>query len=583
MKKLTTSFFLLFAAFWVVAQLPANYYLSAEGKSGKELKTALHLTIKVGTRASYGSGTWTGFEKSDLHPDGYVWDMYSLEKRYFPGGGSAPGGMNIEHSVAKSWWGGSNNDAYKDMYHLNPSDQRANSARGSYPPGINNGSTFNNGSIKVGKNTYGTEYTGASFEPLDEYKGDFARAYMYMFTCYENFSWTGTSAPTMIVANETWPMLKPWAKNMLLEWHRKDPVSTKERNRMAAIYKIQNNRNPYIDYPELVEFIWGSSTTQAWYPGADPGTEPDPEEKEPFTVLPATNIGYNGFTANWTAAEKASAYQIHVFRVEETGTQVPVTLLDVNFASGVPSSWTTEGYSTDTEVKGSLRLASSSNPGILTTDEIDLSGENYTLTVRARQYSNDTGALLTASIDGTVVAEWNTEKDNKYYTVKLPAATETSTLKLSAAKSRRVYVDEIKIAGTTTGAVTIPVNGFPLTLSNVLNYTISGLEPSSTYYYTITPIGSSQGTSSPVPVETLFLSQTDNAAINPISTTLSAEGIQVQLDGGKYQVQLIDLTGKMVYSSSLATGTLRVPISSKGIFLLRVFNETFNATQKLIF
>jgi endonuclease I len=128
--------------------------------------------------------------------------------------------MNIEHSVAKSWWGGTNNNAYKDLYHLNPSDATANSARSNYPLGINNGSKFDNGSIKVGNNTYSTEYSGLCFEPLDEYKGDFARAYMYMFTCYEDLSWTGTNAPTMLNANETWPMLKPWAKDLLLTWSR---------------------------------------------------------------------------------------------------------------------------------------------------------------------------------------------------------------------------------------------------------------------------------------------------------------------------------------------------------------------------
>ena len=130
--------------------------------------------------------------------------MYSSNKVKFPGGGGVASGMNIEHSVAKSWWGGTNNDAYKDLYHLNPSNTQANSARGSYPLGINSGGTWSNGVIKVGKNTYGTEYTGVCFEPLDEYKGDFARAYLYMFTCYEDFSWTGTSAPTMLVAKETW-------------------------------------------------------------------------------------------------------------------------------------------------------------------------------------------------------------------------------------------------------------------------------------------------------------------------------------------------------------------------------------------
>lgn len=271
----------------VSAQIPVDYYNTALGKSNATLKTALHQIIEVGTRLTYGSGsnsTWSGFEKTDLDPDGYVWDMYSNNKVKFPGNGATPSGLNIEHSVAKSWWGGTNNYAYKDLYHLNPSNAQANSARGSYPLGVNNGGTFDNGCIKVGNNTFGSEYNGKCFEPLDEYKGDFARAYLYMFTCYEDFNWIGTNAPTMLVANETWPMLKTWAKNLLLQWSRQDPVSEKELKRSAEIYKIQGNRNPFIDYPELAEYLWGNLQGQAWYPVAN---------NEPYLTTPAKGAKLN--------------------------------------------------------------------------------------------------------------------------------------------------------------------------------------------------------------------------------------------------------------------------------------------------
>lgn len=250
----------------VSGQIPEGYYESATGLAEGELKTALSEIIKKGKRLGYGSGsgkTWSGFEKTDLHPEGYVWDMYSYEKRVFPGNAKAPSGMNIEHSVAKSWWGGTNNDAYKDLYHLNPSDSNANSARSNYPLGVvKDGKTV--GSLKIGSNSYGNEYSGNCFEPLDEYKGDFARAYMYMFTCYEDLTWTGTNAPTML-KNEKYPMLRPWAADLLLEWHRNDPVSDKELNRAEEIYKIQENRNPFIDYPEIAEYLWGDNVGQAFF------------------------------------------------------------------------------------------------------------------------------------------------------------------------------------------------------------------------------------------------------------------------------------------------------------------------------
>ncbi|MEG2180644.1 MAG: hypothetical protein RRZ66_08805, partial [Bacteroidales bacterium] len=83
-----------------------SYYQKADGKAAAELKTALFTIIRVGKRLEYGSGagkTWSGFEKTDLHPAGHVWDMYSYNKVKFPGNGGVPSGMNIEHSVAKSW------------------------------------------------------------------------------------------------------------------------------------------------------------------------------------------------------------------------------------------------------------------------------------------------------------------------------------------------------------------------------------------------------------------------------------------------------------------------------------------------
>ena len=196
--------------------IPDGYYDDANGLAGAQLKTALHEIIENCTTVSYGSGTWSAFEKTDLTENGYVWDMYSYELRTFPGGGSAPSGMNIEHSVANSWWGGTKNNAYRDLYHLNPSDSKANSARSNYPLGVvTSGKT--EGSLKIGSNTFGSQYSGDCFEPLDEYKGDFARAYMYMFTCYEDLSWTGTTASSMINSSEKYPMLRTWAAELLVK------------------------------------------------------------------------------------------------------------------------------------------------------------------------------------------------------------------------------------------------------------------------------------------------------------------------------------------------------------------------------
>lgn len=252
--------FIVAILFTALATAQSQYYTSIDGvKGGETLKTALYNLIKVHERISYGSGaaaTWGAFYSTDRNPaNNQVYDMYSAEVRYFGDKGAAISGMNIEHSVAKSWWGGTKNDAYCDLHHLNPSDQDANSRKGNFPMAELESETWNNGVTYVGKATINGSSVSA-FEPCDEYKGDFARTYMYMFTCYQNLTYEYT---WMNYENSAYPTLKPWAVELLLKWNKQDPVSQKEINRNNAVYEIQGNRNPYIDYPQLAEYVWGDS------------------------------------------------------------------------------------------------------------------------------------------------------------------------------------------------------------------------------------------------------------------------------------------------------------------------------------
>ena len=61
-----------------------------------------------------------------------------------------------------------------------------------------------------------------------------------------------------MMQNNTYPVWTNEALTLLLKWHREDPVSEKELKRQEAVYQIQHNRNPFIDYPEMVEHIWGN-------------------------------------------------------------------------------------------------------------------------------------------------------------------------------------------------------------------------------------------------------------------------------------------------------------------------------------
>ncbi len=144
---------------------------------------------------------------------------------------------------------------YTDLFIVMPTDYWVNGKRSDYPYGKVGTATFTstNGS-KLGNNTYPGAPGGTCFEPIDSFKGDIARNYFYVSTCY----WADSALFNSNYAMATQVNLKPWAVQMLLEWHHNDPVSQKEIDRNNAAYNIQHNRNPFIDHPEYADCIWGT-------------------------------------------------------------------------------------------------------------------------------------------------------------------------------------------------------------------------------------------------------------------------------------------------------------------------------------
>ena len=266
-KPSSSSTFDLDTTRMAIGPMPGNYYQYAQHTKDSTLKNHLGYIICCGKRYRYGSGTcksWDAFYHTDRDTNtNQVLDMYSNEVRYFnPDKPTASvSGFDIEHMLPKSWWGGDVNPAYCDIYHLVPGDYSANRSKSNHAPGIPADSTFNNGSFVTGSGAaYGLTRV---FCPADEYKGDFARAYFYIATCYgDSLEWLSTGEPGMAMTNEGWQEFKPWLRDLLVAWHRMDPVSEKELQRAIEVNKIQGNRNPFIDYPELVEYIWGNKQGQ---------------------------------------------------------------------------------------------------------------------------------------------------------------------------------------------------------------------------------------------------------------------------------------------------------------------------------
>lgn len=247
-------------------QALAKYAASLKGKKGAELKTALQPLLKPKKVLGYGSGngnTWSGFYKTDRNPkNNECYNRYSSEKFFFTSTTRAISGMNIEHSFPKSWWGGGNNDAYKDLYHLYPSPSTGNSQKSNYPMDeVTNATIEEEGYDKVGT---GKNVNYKAWEPGDRFKGDFARTYMYMAVAYGNLTFSDMGLRTM--NNEAYPGLKPWASTLYRKWSKADKVDSLERTRNNTVANIEGNRNLFIDYPYLAEYVWGDSVDVAFNP-----------------------------------------------------------------------------------------------------------------------------------------------------------------------------------------------------------------------------------------------------------------------------------------------------------------------------
>ena len=259
LKNIFTAIALLLITQVLLAQIPTGYYNSTNGLIGVQLKLALHNIIDNHTSVD----AYDNFHLTDSRLDnGKVWDIYSdnpdgSEAYYFTFGEDKCGNYNSEgdcYNREHSWpqsWVNDQSVPCADMHMLYPTDGWVNGKRSNLPYGETSNPTYTstNGSKKGSNTTQG--YNGTIFEPIDEYKGDLARAYFYVSVRYynEDSGWTSND-----MVNKS--VLKEWAYNMLYSWHINDPVSEKEIDRNNAVHNLQHNRNPFIDHPIFVDAIW---------------------------------------------------------------------------------------------------------------------------------------------------------------------------------------------------------------------------------------------------------------------------------------------------------------------------------------
>lgn len=470
MRSKTLLLISMLIGFSAWAGIPNGYYTNAVGKHDEALMTALEGIIYNHTLLSYNY-MWTAYDSTDVADDGYYIDMYSTCKynhdSYHVGNATYVGqGLNREHSFPKSWFGGEIAPMFTDLTMLIPTDGYVNQRRSNNPYGVcAGGMTYVNEEMgvsmrgKLGTSTY-NGYTATVFEPDDEYKGDFARIYFYMVTCYKSevSQWPGSGQ--LDYSTNNYKAFSTWSMKLLMEWHRADPVSTKEIKRNEAVYRLQGNRNPFIDHPELAEHIWGTKQNVVWT-GQD--TPVDPIEKLVPEIYPVdeTTITGTSFRANWSNGGDVSSYCLKVNRIA-TGEETATLLMSEGFSkvnatsdggSDISSSldkytdnpgWT--GYKLYTAAEQSLKVGTSNAIGYLVSPELDLDS-TVTIVFNAKNWigaaGSDNSSVIVSCGD---VSETITLTDSpEDHTVVLKGCS-ANTIKLSmTAVKKRFYVYHVDI------------------------------------------------------------------------------------------------------------------------------------------
>lgn len=281
MKKITSFIVTVCCSFTIFAQAPANYYNSATA-TGYTLKSQLKTIISANHNAlSYTPGLWNlyssnvsnnGFRDKYYENDNTILDIYSerptaADPYNFTvitdqcGNYSKEGDCyNREHLIPQSYFD-QHSPMRTDAFHVWPTDGKVNGERGNLPFGkVATASYTSQSGTKRG--TSGVAgFTGTVVEPINEFKGDIARAYFYFATRYEDlmddfYSDHPNAEIRAMFDGSTDKVFNTGFLDVLYQWHLQDPVSARETDLNNYIYSEQGNRNPYIDNPQFVTAVW---------------------------------------------------------------------------------------------------------------------------------------------------------------------------------------------------------------------------------------------------------------------------------------------------------------------------------------
>lgn len=281
MKNIASFIVTVCCSVTIFAQAPTNYYSNATATS-YTLKSQLKTIISANhTALSYTPGLWNlysntasnnGFRDRYYENDNTILDIYSEKPLTTDpytytvisdqcGNYSSEGDCyNREHLIPQSYFD-QNAPMRTDAFHVWPSDGKVNGERGNLPFGeVASASYTSQSGTKRGTSAV-QGFSGTVVEPIDEFKGDIARAYFYFATRYEDFmdDFYTDHPNAEIKAMFDGSTDKTFSSNfldVLYQWHLQDPVSARETDLNNYIYSQQGNRNPYIDNAQYVTAVW---------------------------------------------------------------------------------------------------------------------------------------------------------------------------------------------------------------------------------------------------------------------------------------------------------------------------------------
>ncbi len=242
-------------------EIPPGYYDQLIGKSGSSLKQAIQDIIADPSmvRAQTYNDCIDILTLADTYPknSNQVWLVYlesARSKIDFQLGSSNIGLWNREHTWPRSRGGFSSieedgNIDGKDIFWPTNADSLRHANSDAHALRAVDGQE----NTRRGDRYYG-DYTGPQ-NTRGSFRGDVARSILYLDIRYNGLE---------VVPGFPNEVGKFGDLNVLLDWHRQDPPDDYEFNRNNIVYDWQKNRNPFIDMPDLVDYIWGDKKNQVW-------------------------------------------------------------------------------------------------------------------------------------------------------------------------------------------------------------------------------------------------------------------------------------------------------------------------------